>query len=99
MKHNLEKKKKNHTHNSAFVHEEKKKNIQTQKTVDTQGSYKTEQYKSIKHNREKQKTSNLVLAFAFKAGVKHVPLFNPAMEFILFTAFLKNVPKCLCSTL
>lgn len=98
MKHNLEKKKKIIL-TTQHLFTKKNKNIQTQKTVDTQGSYKTEQYKSIKHNREKQKTSNLVLAFAFKAGVKHVPLFNPAMEFILFTAFLKNVPKCLCSTL
>lgn len=33
---------------------------------------------STKRQGEKRKTSNLVLAFAFKAGV-HVPLCNPAI--------------------
>lgn len=80
MKSNL-KKPYNFIHTIQHLFKKKNNGQTNSKSIDTHGSYKTERYKTIKHNVnvEKRKTSNLVLAFAFKKKKKHVPLCNPAI--------------------
>lgn len=76
MNHNLKKARgKNgfHTQFSIF-HKEKRKKTINLNSLDTQGSYKTEQNNESQCQGEKSYTSKLVQAFAFKAGIQHVPL-------------------------